>query len=111
MFDKLDDSQFAYTRGRSTEDAIALLQYYVAAGFRACSGASKVAVISLDISKAFDKAPTHSLIEVLREKYGVPDGLSPWIQSYLTDRSQSVVCGTCVSDVAHICPSYSEQDF
>ncbi|MCP3664515.1 MAG: reverse transcriptase family protein, partial [Gammaproteobacteria bacterium] len=93
VFDKPDQNQFAYYQGRSTEDAIALLQYYITEGLCICPGATKVAVVSLDISKAFDQVPTHNLVKILRGNFGLPDPLALWIQSYLSDRFQTVVSG------------------
>ena len=45
----------------------------------------------LDFSKAFDKVPHKRLIYKLNY-YGIRGPLSSWIESCLTNRSQSVVC-------------------
>ncbi|MCP3665974.1 MAG: hypothetical protein GY696_26330, partial [Gammaproteobacteria bacterium] len=52
-----DDNQFAYLPGRPVDDALALVPLYIASGFRACPRTTKVAVVSLDVSNAFDKVP------------------------------------------------------
>ena len=45
----------------------------------------------LDFSKAFDRVPHKRLIHQLHY-YGIRGPLSSWIESFLTNRSQSVVC-------------------
>ena len=45
----------------------------------------------MDFSKAFDRVPHKRLIHKLHY-YGIRGPLSSWIESFLTNRSQSVVC-------------------
>ncbi|MCP3667573.1 MAG: reverse transcriptase family protein [Gammaproteobacteria bacterium] len=90
LMDKSHSHQFAYLPGRSTEDAIALVQYYVTSGFRACSKATRVAAVSLDVSKAFDTVPKRNLLQVLRVRNGLPDGLARLLYSYMHNRRQTV---------------------
>ncbi len=89
----IDANQFAYSHGRSTEDAINLLQYFVTCGFDACANVTRVAIVSFDVQKAFDKVHRNRLLLVLRTKFGLPDGLAALVDSYLTERKQTVVVG------------------
>ena len=49
-----------------------------------------VALMSLDISAAFDAVPHDILIQRLEEEFGVTGRCCQWIASYLTGRSFSV---------------------
>ncbi len=89
MFDPPDENQFAYLPGRSVDDALAMVQHYVSAGFAACPRATKVAVVSLDVRKAFDMVPKNCLINNLQEE-GLPHPLLRLLHSYLSDRRQTV---------------------
>ncbi len=89
MFDPPDANQFAYLPGRSVDDALAMVQHYVSAGFASCPRVTKVAVISLDVRKAFDMVPKNCLINNLREE-GLPPPLLRLLHSYLSDRRQTV---------------------
>ncbi len=88
---KTSSRQFAFRSGASTEDAIALVQSLVAQGFQACHPAvSKVALISLDVTKAFDQVSHRLLLQCL-EARGVPRFLLRVVSSYLEGRSQQVI--------------------
>ncbi len=93
LMNKAHDHQFAYLQGRSTEDAIALAEYYITSGYRACQRATRVAVVSLDVAKAFDSVPKNKLLHVLRVRNGLPDGLARLLHSYLSNRRQTVQYG------------------
>ena len=83
-----------YRTNRSTQTA--LLQMYdrwvKAASDRQVSGA-----VLLDLSAAFDLVPPDTLLRKL-EIYGLDDGFTSWIQSYLSDRSQAVWIDHVMSD-------------
>ncbi|MCP3666297.1 MAG: hypothetical protein GY696_27985, partial [Gammaproteobacteria bacterium] len=89
LFERPDWNQFAFSSGRAVEVAIALLQFYVTAGFNSCPAVARVAVVSLDVKKAFDSIPVHKLIHVLRHKYHLPDTLAQLVKSFLCNRFQT----------------------
>ncbi len=96
---EVHDHQFAYWPGRSTEDAIALLQHLVSEGFQQCvniSKLTKVVLISLDVWRAFDQVPHQALLTELQRR-NVPDPLLRLFKSYLHGRTQSVKVGQSVS--------------
>ena len=53
-------------------------------------------VIVMDFAKAFDKVPHKKLIRKLRE-YGINSSIKQWIESFLHQRQQRVVCDRKVS--------------
>jgi len=98
IVDTINENQFAYAKGRSTEDAINLLQYYVTCGFNACRNVSRVAVISFDVKKAFDQVQHNKLLLVLRRQFWVPDILAELLDNYLSNRVQCVSVGGSTSE-------------
>ena len=50
-----------------------------------------VHAVILDFEKAFDKVPHHRLLRKL-QSYGIQGPLNNWLESFLTDRYQTVVC-------------------
>ncbi len=102
IMDKVNSSQFAYAKGRSTEDAINYLQYLVTSGFNSCRKVSRVAVISFDVRKAFDQVLPNKLLLILRRDFKVPDALAGLLFSYLSDRLQSVRVGSFSSAFAPV---------
>ena len=75
-----------YRQNRST--LTALLQLYDRWVHAAAKGQVSGAVL-LDLSAAFDLVPPEILLKKL-EVYGLQTDFTAWIQSYLTDRHQSV---------------------
>lgn len=58
-----------------------------------------VHAVVLDFSKAFDKVPRQRLLTKL-QYYGIHGTLLSWFESFLTERSQSVICdGKCSSPI------------
>ena len=55
----------------------------------------------LDFSKAFDKVPHEHLILKL-QYYGIRGNILDWISSFLSNRTQRVVCGGFASDPVDI---------
>ena len=59
--------------------------------------ASTVDIIYLDFQKAFDKVPHQRLLLKLKA-HAIEDGITDWIEQWLTDRRQLVVVGGEVSN-------------
>ncbi|MCP3666705.1 MAG: hypothetical protein GY696_30125, partial [Gammaproteobacteria bacterium] len=76
IMEKVSPCQFAYAKGRSTEDAINYLQFLVTCGFNACRNVSRVAVVSFDVKKAFDQVLQNKLLLILRRDFKLPDVLA-----------------------------------
>ncbi len=89
--------QFGFKRACGTEDAVATATHLIASGWNKCSGVAKVAVVSLDIKRAFDQVPHLSLLTALQIR-GCPDHLLRLLRSYLEGRTQVVKVGTALSD-------------
>ncbi|MCP3663170.1 MAG: hypothetical protein GY696_11860 [Gammaproteobacteria bacterium] len=98
----MDQNQFAYSHGRSTEDAILLVQHFITCGFSSCPKTTKVAMVSFDVHKAFDQVLKNRLLLVLHQHFQVPDALAALIDSYLTGRMQTVSLGNVASDKKHV---------
>ena len=79
--------QSAYTPNHSTETAIVKVTNDILRGLdrRQC-----VYLVLLDLSAAFDTIDHQVFLLRLREDYGVSGGVNDWMESYLTDRFQSI---------------------
>ncbi len=109
------ERQFGFCAKRSTEDAIGYVQSLVVNAFELCKKtasakrvstikrATKVAVISIDIKRAFDSVCHRKLVSIL-EDFGVPVGLLRLVVSYLSERFQQVKVEQVTSD-QQLCPS------
>ena len=62
---------------------------------------SQTDCIFLDFSKAFDKVSHHLLLLKLRY-YGINGPLIKWITSFLTNRTQQVICDGSISKLANV---------
>ncbi|MCP3667324.1 MAG: hypothetical protein GY696_33330 [Gammaproteobacteria bacterium] len=102
VLDRVDHNQFAYAPGRSTEDAVLLVQHFITCGFSSCPKTTKVAMVSFDVHKAFDQVLKNRLLLVLRQRFKVPDALASLIDSYLTGRMQTVSLGNAASEKKHV---------
>ncbi len=89
--------QFGFKKQSGTNDALATATHLISAGWEACSQTTKVAVVSLDIARAFDQVPHFALLSVLQER-GCPDALLSMLHSYLCGRSQVVRVNSSMSD-------------
>ena len=69
--------------------------------YQALNDEHEIAMIFLDLSKAYDRICHTRLIYKLR-KIGIKGTLLKWIESYLSDRSQRVVYGGTTSDFIKI---------
>ena len=84
----LHDAQHGFRKRRSCESQLLLTVQDLAKGL---DEKSQIDAILLDFSKAFDKVP-HQRLGLKLDNYGVRGNILNWIKSFLTDRSQSVVC-------------------
>ncbi len=92
--------QFAYSAGSATEDAVALLQHLVSAGFQQCvslSRPTRVALVALDIKRAYDQVPHHALLTSCQHR-GLPSCLLRVLKSCLLNRQQFVRIGQASSE-------------
>lgn len=89
----IDSFQSGFREGISCEAAV---QYVVNEWKESVDKGWKVAVIFLDLQRAFETVSRTKLIEKLR-KYGIKDTVIKWIEDYLRDRKQRVKCGEVIS--------------
>lgn len=85
--DKLDPLQFAYRRGRSTEDALLYMLHRLYSHLDQPKRYARVMFINF--SSAFNTIRPHILMERLF-KLGVNSRLIRWVESFLTNRVQCV---------------------
>ena len=83
----LHDAQHGF-RKRSCESQLILTVQDLAKGL---DDNGQIDAVLLDFSKAFDKVPHHRLHHKL-EHYGIRGQVLTWIDSFLSERTQSVVC-------------------
>jgi len=86
--EKFDPLQFAYLKGKSTDDAICCILHYITQHLDRKSS-NTVRTLFIDYSSAFNTIQPHIMIQKL-DILGVPAHLQLWILNYLTDRSQYV---------------------
>ena len=82
----LSDHQYGFQKARSTGDLLAYAVHVWSSALESC-GESRV--ISLDISKAFDRVWHNGLLAKL-PMFGLHHNLIKWIGSFLSDRSIAV---------------------
>jgi len=85
----LSDSQFGFRKNYSAELQLIKTTHDIALNLNA---KSQTDVILLDFSKAFDKVSHRLLLQKL-QYYGISGQLLVWISSFLSNRTQRVVCG------------------
>ncbi len=88
--------QFGFKTSSGTEDAIAYAQFCISKALTSCSGPKKVAVISLDIAKAFDHCPFALILQKLEQR-SVLRVMLHLLRSYFVDCKQVVRVGQAVS--------------
>ena len=84
--DILNDKQFGFWAGHSTEHAILELIDQVSNAFR---NSNFVLGVFIDLSKAFDTVDHNILLEKL-SMYGVKGNNLKWFHSYLSNRKQYI---------------------
>ena len=94
--DLLPRYQSAYRRHHSTETAM----LRVLSDVLTAADAQKVTMLSLlDLSAAFDCVDHQILLQRLRHDFGLTDTVLAWMTSFVTGRSQQVVCKNQLSTV------------
>ena len=81
--------QFAYRSGRGARDAIA---FYVLSWIVAFNHGQKIGLYASDVSGAFNRVSSTTLISKL-ETFGLHEKILSVIASWLRDRPARVVCG------------------
>ena len=89
----LSDAQFGFRHKHSAE--LQLLRTIHDFAFN-LNNKKQTDIILLDFSKAFDKV-SHRLLKLKLNFYGIKDQAYRWISSFLSKRTQCVVCGGHVS--------------
>ena len=85
---RLDPMQFAYLKGRSTNDAVVTVIHRIAEHLDKHSSHT-ARVLYIDFSSAFNTIQPHKMVEKL-EQLQVPAFLQLWLFDYLTGRPQYV---------------------
>ena len=96
--DLIDDCQFAFRRGRSTE--MALIGFISKILIKQESGLNTIAIF-LDLAKAFDTV-AHDVLLGKLEHYGIGGTALRWFESYLTDRNICVKFEESISSLKEI---------
>ena len=97
--DLTEPLQSAYTTHHSVETALLKVSndILLALDDRCC-----VYLVLLDLSAAFDTIDHSMFIKRMECEYGMTGGVTSWMTSYLTDRTQSVVVNNQKSDDIHL---------
>ena len=94
----LYDLQHGFRSKRSTETQLLAFTQDVLGNLR---GNQQTDMIIMDFAKAFDKV-SHWRLAIKLQNYGVSGRLNGWIKSFLSQRSQRVVCGGEYSESAPV---------
>jgi hypothetical protein len=89
----LSGCQYGFQAGKSTVDALLMLQHQVLSGFEKCEAMKKqtnVCAVFFDVSKAFDTVPFDKLLIKLHDDYHVSTSTLGCIRDYLTGRTMRV---------------------
>lgn len=94
-----DNVQSAYRAYHSTETALLRVHHDITSALdkNCCT-----VLLMLDLSAAFDVIDHNILLNRLEFSFGISGTALSWIQSYLTNRTQSVAIGTVLSDDRHL---------
>ena len=91
----LSDHQYGFRKARSTGDLLAYAAHVWSSALESCDESR---VISLDISKAFDRVWHQGLPSKL-PMFGLQHTLIKWIGSFLSDRSIAIIVDSCFSNL------------
>ena len=87
--------QSAYRKCHSTETALLKVQNDILLNM---DKQHVTLLVLLDLSAAFDTIDHNILLGRLKSKFGITDYALNWFSSYLSNRTQRVFLGGCVSD-------------
>jgi retron-type reverse transcriptase len=100
---QLPSQQFGFRKRRGTLDALIEAEHLIMAAMEECKGSpSRVAIISFDISKAFDSVSHSRLIYHLKNSFKLSFNACRWIQPFLVGRTQRIRLGAEVSSCSTI---------
>ncbi len=91
----LDPLQSAYKRGHSTETALLKVQNDILMDI---DKKNVSILVLLDLSAAFDTIDHEILLQRLKTHYGIDGNVLKWFESYLSDRTQSVIIEEEISE-------------
>ena len=94
----LSTNQFGFRQKRSADLQLLLTVHDLASSL---NDNAQTDCILLDFSKAFDKASRKLLLLKLRY-YGITGETINWIQSFLTNLKQQVVCDGSISEAVNV---------
>ena len=94
----LSTNQFGFRQKRSADLQLLLTVHDLASSL---NDNAQTDCILLDFSKAFDKV-SHKLLLLKLRYYGITGETINWIQSFLTNRKQQVVCDGSISEVVNV---------
>ena len=89
-----DPFQSAYRHGHSPETALLRVKNGIAATL---DKKSKIVLVMLDLSSAFDTANDNILMNRLQHSVGITDAALSWLHSYITERYQRVAVDSATS--------------
>jgi hypothetical protein len=93
----LPQFQYGFRENRSTTDALIDAEFAITAALEKCQhGPKKVAVVSFDVSKAFDSVVHSKLLKHLKD-IGLPIYILRWLHSFLVGRRQCIKVGNSFS--------------
>ena len=90
-----NNTQFGYKKSHSTE--LLLLKFIndILVGIDSKNG---VVVLLIDLSAAFDTVDNKKLLNILCNELKIRGNALKWFKSFLTNRSQCVLIGSCLSE-------------
>ena len=94
----LSDDQFGFRQRQSADLQLLLTVYDLALSL---NNWTQFDCIILDFSKAFDKV-SHKLLLLKLKFYGITGKIINWIESFLSNRKQQVVCEGSTSEAASV---------
>jgi hypothetical protein len=94
---RMPSTQYGFRPGRSTIDALVDAEYHAMKEMDRCRGASRVALVSFDIRKAFDSISHARLMLHLRSTFDLPLYARRWIYALTVGRQQRVRVGAAHS--------------